>query len=402
MPIDLKQIQNAAQILKDRIVSTPCLKSQTLSDITGAQVYLKFENLQFTSSFKERGAIVKLDSLTDKQKQRGVVAVSAGNHAQAVAYHSGKMNLPATIVMPKNTPMIKIESTENFGAEVILHGQDFNEATQFALQLTQDRKAEFIPPYDDEKVIAGQGTVALEMLETVPNLDILIVPIGGGGLISGMATAAKSINPKIKIVGVQTNSYPYMHNIFYKKKTMSASSTIAEGIAVKKPGEKTRKIIKNLVNEILLVSEGSIEKAILLLLEIEKTVCEGAGAVGLATLLSYPNRWKNKRVGLVLCGGNIDLMTLPSIVQRGLVATERLSRITFFLQDHPGQLAKIVEVLANAEANIIEILHQRIFTYATLGQTNVQITIQTRGKAHLDKVTQALHERKIRFVIPKT
>ncbi|NIX14432.1 MAG: threonine ammonia-lyase, partial [Candidatus Dadabacteria bacterium] len=327
MSITLKNIQQARHIIKDRVLNTPCSVSLVLSKLTGTETVLKFENKQFTGSFKDRGALVKLLSLDDKTKKRGVIAMSAGNHAQAVAYHSKSLDIPATIVMPINTPNVKVRKTQSFGAEVVLHGKDLFEAGQHTKKLVSEKNLTLIHPYNDERIISGQGTIALEMLEDYPDLDVLVVPIGGGGLISGNAIAAKAINQDIQIIGVQTENYPSMYKAVKEEEAVFQSSSIADGIAVKTPGSLTLEIIKNFVDEIVLVSEIEIEEAVLTLLEIEKSVVEGAGAVGLAAMLQDKEKFSGKKTGLVLSGGNIDLLVLSSIIQRGLARTHRLARL---------------------------------------------------------------------------
>jgi threonine dehydratase len=390
MPVTLEDIRAAAKALAGSIVDTPCLHSRTLSAIIGAQVHLKFENLQFTASFKERGALNKLLSLDPGQRAAGVIAVSAGNHAQGVAYHAKRLGIPAVIVMPRFTPHVKVEHTRNFGAEVLLHGQDFDEAKTFALQVMRERSLTLVHPYDDEKVIAGQGTIALEMLRVQPQLDCLIVPIGGGGLISGMAIAAKSLKPEIEVVGVETVRFPSMYCALRGTRAEFGTSTIAEGIAVKEPGRLTLEIVRQRVDDLVLVDEGDIEEAMLLLLEIEKTVVEGAGAVGLAALLTNRKKFAGKNVGLVLCGGNIDPLTLADIIERGMVRSGRLTRLQVQLRDLPGSLAAVTRVLAESNANIEEVHHQRAFTRLPVQSAEVDFVLETRGNEHVQQIIVAL------------
>ena len=390
MTVTLQDVRAAADALRGSVVPTPCLYSRTLSSITGAQIYLKFENHQFTASFKERGALNKLLSLTTEQRQRGVIAASAGNHAQGVAYHARRLGIPAVIVMPRYTPGVKVVHTRGHGAEVILHGEVFDDAKAHARDLAQRRGLTMVHPYDDEKVIAGQGTIALEMLDAWPDLDVLVVPIGGGGMISGMAIAAGGVKPGIEVVGAQTQRFPSMYCAVKQVPPQFGSTTIADGIAVKEPGALTLPIVRERVNDVLLVDEGDIERAIVLLLEIEKTVVEGAGAVGLATLLAHRARFEGKRVGLVLCGGNIDPLMLADIIERGMVRTGRLTRLTVELRDLPGALARVTAVLAEQNANIEEIFHQRAFTNLPVQTVEVDFVLETRDPEHVQQVIQAL------------
>jgi len=388
--ITLETIREAARAIAEHINRTPCALSRTLSEITGAQVFIKFENLQFTGSFKERGALFKLLSLTPSEHSAGVIAMSAGNHAQAVAYHARRLGIPAVIVMPRFTPHVKVEHTKRFGAEVVLHGEDLTEAGEFASTTAARRGLHLIHPYDDERIIAGQGTVALEFLEAQPALECLLIPVGGGGLIAGNALAAKAINPAIRVFGVQTARYPSMRQALAGEPIRCGRSTLAEGIAVKSPGRLTLPIIREAVEEILLVDENDIEKAVLLFLEGERTVAEGAGAAGLAALLANPERFRGRRVGLVLSGGNIDLMVLSTIIQRGLVRTGRLGRLTVELADSPGSLAEVTAVLGRLEANIVEVLHQRTFVSLPLQSAEVEFILQTRGLPHMRAVVEGL------------
>jgi threonine dehydratase len=388
--ISLDDIKQAAQTLKGHVVTTPCLHSRTLSEITGAEVYLKFENHQFTASFKERGALNKLASLNDAQKQRGVIAASAGNHAQGVAHHAARLGIPSVIVMPQYTPNVKVEMTRRHGAEVVLHGEGFDEAKVHAFALAEARGLVFVHPYDDEKVIAGQGTIALEMLEQQPDIDTLAIAIGGGGLISGIATAAMALKPTMDVVGVETTRYASMFAAVNHTTASYGPSTIAEGIAVKEPGKHTLAIVEKLVTDIVLVDEGDIEQAIVMLLEIEKTVVEGAGAVSLAALMRHRHRFVGRKVGLVLCGGNIDPLMLAEIIQRGMVRSGRLARIKVELRDLPGALAKITSVIAESNANIEEVHHQRAFTNLPVQSAEVEFVLKTRNAAHIDEIVTRL------------
>ncbi len=388
--ISLADIQAAREVLSGHIANTPCLYSRTLSEITGANVYLKFENHQFTASFKERGALNKLTSLDAAQRKAGVIAASAGNHAQGVSHHATRMGIPSVIVMPRFTPNVKVDMTRRHGAEVVLFGDDFDEAKAHAFQLADLRGLTFVHPYDDEKVIAGQGTIALEMLEAQPQLDMLCIAIGGGGLISGMSIAAKALKPDIEILGVETSRFPSMLAALKGETAVFGASTIAEGIAVREPGKLTLDIVKKLVGDIVLVDEGDIEEAIVMLLEIEKTVVEGAGAASLAAMMQHRERFVGKHVGLVLCGGNIDPLMLAEIIQRGMVRSGRLARIKVELRDLPGALAKITTVIADANANIEEVHHQRTFTNLSVQSAEVELVLKTRNAAHVDEIVAKL------------
>ncbi len=390
MTVSAQSVRAAAHLLAGQVIDTPCLHSRTLSELTGAEVYLKFENLQFTASFKERGALTKLLSLAPAERAAGVLAVSAGNHAQGVAYHARRLGIRAVIVMPRHTPHIKVEHTRAFGAEVILAGDGFDEAKAHGLALARERGLTLVHPYDDEQVIAGQGTVALEMLAREPQLDALAVPVGGGGLIAGMAVAARSLRPEIEIYGVESECFPSMYCALRGQTPAFAANTIAEGIAVREPGSLTLPIVRDLARDVLLVGEGEIEHAIVLLLEIEKTVVEGAGAAGLAALLAHPQCFRGKRVGIVLSGGNIDPLMLAVIIERGMVRAGRLVRLRVELRDLPGALATVTACLAAANANIEEVHHQRAFTNLPLRTAEVEFVLQTRGREHVDEIIQAL------------
>jgi threonine dehydratase len=377
--------------LAGQVLDTPCVESRTLGQILGAQIFLKFENLQFTASFKERGALNKLASLVESgTPMRGVIAASAGNHAQGVAHHAQRLGLRALIVMPLGTPAVKVERTRGFGAEVVLHGETFDEAHQHALGLAAEQGLTFIHPFDDPLVIAGQGTLALEMLRAQPAIDTLVVSVGGGGLISGIATAARALRPDIRIVGVQTLRFPAMFNAINGSAWPQGVSTIAEGIAVGRPGHITREIVARCVDELVLVDEGDIEQAIVMLLEIEKTVVEGAGAAGLAALLGDRASYAGRKVGLVLCGGNIDPLLLQAIIGRGLVRAGRLARIRVGARDTPGVLARITTLVAEVGANIDEVHHQRAFSTLSAQNVEVELVLQTRTRAHVDEVVARL------------
>ena len=390
--LTLQHIRDAATRLQGQVANTPFVESRTLSEVTGAQVFLKFENLQFTASFKERGACNKLAQLSAEQRTRGVVAMSAGNHAQGVAYHAQRLGLRAVIVMPRFTPGVKVERTRGFGAEVVLHGDTLDAARAHALALGEQQHLTFVHPYDDEAIVAGQGTVGLEMLEAEPDLDMLVIAVGGGGLIAGIATAAKALQPGIEIVGVQTTRFPAMFNAIKGTQHVQGTSTIAEGIAVGTPGQVTQAIIADKVDDLVLVDEGEIVLAIVMLLEIEKTLVEGAGAAGLAALLKDPARYAGKKVGLVLCGGNIDPLLLAAIIERGMVRSGRLARIRISARDVPGALARIVTTVADAGANVEEVHHQRAFTALSVQNVEIELVLQTRGPAHITEVLQRLRD----------
>ncbi|AMG36860.1 MULTISPECIES: threonine ammonia-lyase [Achromobacter] len=393
--IDIASIQTARENLRGQVLKTPFTLSRTLSDIFGAEIWLKFENLQFTASFKERGALNRMLTLSDEERRAGVIAVSAGNHAQGVAYHAQRMGVPAVIVMPRFTPTVKVANTRRFGAEVVLAGDTFDDAKAHGYELARQRGLIMIHPYDDEAVIAGQGTVALEMLEDQPQLDMLVIAIGGGGLISGISTAAKALKPGIEIIGVQTERFPAMYAAVKGVSMPQGQYTIAEGIAVKSPGGLTQPIVSRLVDDIELVSEADIEHAIVVLLEIEKTVVEGAGAAGLAALLraqeAGSERFKGKRIGLVLTGGNIDPLMLGELIERGMVRAGRLARIRVDLRDLPGALAHATKLIADAQANITEVHHQRAFTSLPVRNVEVDFVLQTRGPEHIQEVIDILN-----------
>jgi threonine dehydratase len=390
LPVTLRDIEAAAGVLEGRVKRTGFERSRTLSDITGANLWLKFENLQFTATFKERGALNRLSALSADERRRGVIACSAGNHAQGVAYHAANLAIPATIVMPVGTPTVKIENTRRHGAKVIEAGATFEDAAILAADHGREQRLTFIHPYDDPLIIAGQGTTALEMLAAVPDLDVLIVPIGGGGLISGMAVAAKTIKPGIEIVGVQAALYPSMYNLMTGQQLAMRGDTLAEGIAVKAPGRITSQIVRALVDDIVLVSEQEIEHALSLLITIEKTVTEGAGAAGLAAVLGNEQRFRGRTLGLVLSGGNIDTRLLSGVLTRQLAREGRLSQLRFDIVDRPGQLGNVVAVLGQSGANIVEVSHQRIFTDLPAKAVVLEVVIETKDRSHLASVIAAL------------
>ena len=388
--LTVDDIRAAAERLRGEIVDTPCMASRTLSALTGCEVFLKFENLQFTASFKERGALNRMAQLDDAERAAGVLAVSAGNHAQGVAYHAQRMRIPATIVMPRFAPAVKVERTRGFGAAVVLEGDTFDDARAFGVRLARERGLTLVHPYDDLAVMAGQGTIGLEMLAQQPTIDTLVVAIGGGGLISGVATAARAIRPGIEVIGVQTERFPAAWNARHGALRESAQATIADGIAVKSLGALTLPLVLDRVDDVLLVSEDDIEQAILMLLEIEKTVVEGAGAVGLAALLKHSERFKGRKVGLILCGGNIEPLVLAEIIERGMVKSGRLARLRFDVRDVPGALADVATLLGKLGANIDEVQHQRAFTSLSVERAQIDVVVQTRGVAHIEQILTAM------------
>ena len=388
LPVSIEDIRAAHDRIRDAVVRTPTLISRTLSELTGATVYLKFENLQFTAAYKERGALNTLLQLNPHAK--GVIAASAGNHAQGVAYHAHRLGIPATIVMPTNTPTVKVTQTEGHHATVILHGDTFDAAYAHARKLEAEQGYTFVHPFDDPRVVAGQGTVAIEMLEDVPEIDTFVTPIGGGGLISGMATVARASGRPIEVIGVEAELFPSMYNRINGTNMPCAGDTLAEGIAVKEPGEITAVMVRELVDDIVLVSERRLEEAVSLLLQIEKTVVEGAGAAGLAALLAYPERFAGKTVGVVLCGGNIDTRLLANVLLRDLARSGRLARLRLRLQDQPGALFNVMRVFDRERINIIEIYHQRVFTTLPAKGLITDIECEARDRAHLDRLIVAL------------
>ena len=388
--VTLADVRRAAAIIRDQVTVTPCNESRTLGEICGCRLFLKFENLQFTATFKERGALNRLQALSGEERERGVIAMSAGNHAQGVAYHAKRLGIPATIVMPVGSPMVKIENTRRHGAEVVLTGQTLEECATFVRSHAAAHGTILIHPYDDPLIIAGQGTIGLEMLEAVPELDTLVVPIGGGGLISGIATAAKALKPSVQIIGVQAQLYPSMYNAVRGEQLPMRGDTLAEGIAVKAPGQITTKIVRDLVDDILLVNEDQIERAVATLISIEKTVVEGAGAAGLAAVLAAPKRFAGRNVGLVLTGGNIDTRLIASVLTRELAREGRLTQLALDIVDRPGQLAAVCNLLAAAGANVIEVSHQRTFSDLPAKATLLELVIETRDRAHLEEVLAKL------------
>jgi threonine dehydratase len=390
LPVSIDDVRAAAERIKGAVVRTPTLHSRTLSELTGATVYLKFENLQFTAAYKERGALNTLLQLNPHTT--GVIAASAGNHAQGLAYHGSRLNIPVTIVMPRHTPTVKVTQTQGHGATVILHGETFDDAYAHARALEAERGYTFVHPFDDPRIIAGQGTVGLEMLEDVPEIDTLVVPIGGGGLISGMAVAAGGAAREIAIVGVQAELYPSMYNRLRGTQMACGGDTLAEGIAVKEPGGITAQMVAALVDDLVLVNERRLEEAVSLLLQIEKTVVEGAGAAGLAALLAFRERFRGKTVGIVLCGGNIDTRLLANVLLRDLARSGRLARLRIRLQDRPGALFQVARIFDQEGVNIIEVYHQRVFTTLPAKGLITDIECETRDRGHLDRLMAALRQ----------
>lgn len=392
LPVSIDDVYAARERITGAIVRTPTLRSRTLSELTGADVYLKFENLQFTAAYKERGALNKLLLLTEEQRARGVIAASAGNHAQGLAYHGARLGIPVTIVMPKSTPTVKVQQTEGHGARVVLSGERFDDASATAATLSKEEGLTFVHPFDEADVIAGQGTVTLEMLEEVPDLDTLIVPIGGGGLISGAAVVARAIGKDVQIVGVQAELYPSMYARMKGVTLPCEGDTLAEGIAVKEPGGITAGIVRDMVDDIVLVSERDLETALSMLLQIEKTVVEGAGAAGLAALLAHPERFRGRNVGIILTGGNIDTRLLANVLLRDLARSGRLARLRIRLQDRPGALFHVARVFDEQQVNIVEVYHQRVFTTLPAKGLIADIECETRDAAHLERLLQALRK----------
>ena len=399
MTVSLGDIRAAAQRIAGAVERTPCLHSRTLSSLTGAEVWLKFENLQFTASFKERGALNRLLALDAAALRRGVVAMSAGNHAQGVAYHAARLGTRAVIVMPRGTPNTKVHSTQVLGAEVLLEGDTLADAARYAHELEAREGLTFIHPYDDPAIIAGQGTVALEMLEQAPELDVLVVPVGGGGLLSGMAVAAKALKPAIELLGVESKTYCAMYQKLNGLPVDVGGDTIAEGLAVRDVGELTFSILKALAIELVLAEEETIERAVVCLLEIEKTVAEGAGAAGLAALLQHPARFAGRRVGIPVCGGNIDSRMLASVLMRGLVREGKLVRLRVVMPDIAGSLAKVAALIGEAGGNIVEVQHQRVFGIASIKSPEVEFVVETRDREHTRALARHLQERGIRAVL---
>lgn len=393
------EIRAAAARLKGAVEHTPCVHSRTLSRLTGAEIFLKFENLQFTASFKERGALNRLLALSEAERRRGVIAMSAGNHAQAVAYHAARLGVRAVIVMPRGSPNSKIRNTEVHGAQVVLEGDSLADAGRHAREIAAREQLVFVHPYEDRLIVAGQGTVGLEMLEAVPELDVLVVPVGGGGLISGIAIAAKALKKDIQVYGVESKTYPSMHQRLGGLPVSVGGDTIAEGIAVKDVGEIAFDVARRLVEEVFVVEEETIERAVMTLIEIEKTVAEGAGAAGLAALLEQPQRFAGKRVGIPISGGNIDSRVLASVLMRGLVRDGRLVRLRVVMPDVSGSLAKVAAMIAEAGGNIVEVQHQRIFGTASVRTPEVEFLVETREREHTEALVALLEKSAVKVTL---
>ena len=390
MTVTLADIEAARRTIAGHVLRTPMLPAPKLSALTGATVAVKYENLQVTNSFKERGALNKLATLSDAERVRGVIAMSAGNHAQAVAYHAQRLGIPATIVMPVTTPFVKVASTEAYGAAVVLHGETVADAQERAEEIAAQRKLVWVHPYDDLHVIAGQGTIALEMLEEAPDLDVLVIPIGGGGLIAGNAISARGAKPGIEIVGVECALYPSMWNALQGQSRPVGGATLAEGIAVKNVGKRTLPVVRELVSEVLLVEEAALERAVNAFLTHQKTMAEGAGAAGLAALLAEPDRFRGRRVGLILCGGNIDPRILASIMVRELERENRIVSFRLTIPDRPGVLGVIATRFGGLGANILEVDHRRLFLDVPAKGAKLDVTVETRDGAHAEEIFRAL------------
>jgi len=392
LPVTLADVRAAHDRIRESIVRTPTLRSQTLSQLTGANVWVKFENLQFTAAYKERGALNRLLQLGDAALKAGVIAASAGNHAQGLAYHGKRLGVPVTIVMPKPTPIVKVMQTQSHDARVVLFGETYDQAYAHARELEKREHLTFVHPFDEPEIIAGQGTLAIEMLDDAPDIDCFVVPIGGGGLISGISTVARALKPEAQIIGVQAELFPSMYNVFKGTQLDCGGDTLAEGIAVKYPGDLTRRFVAAQVDDIQLVGERHLEQAVSLLLQIEKTVVEGAGAAGLAALLANPDRFRGRNVGIVLCGGNIDTRLLANVLLRDLARSGRLARVRLRLQDRPGALFGVFGIFANLDANVLEIYHQRVFTNLPAKGLITDIECELRDSAHLEALLTALAE----------
>ena len=392
MTVTIDDIRAAARAIAGSVIDTPCVKSQTLSEVAGCELFLKLENLQYTASFKDRGAMSRMLALTPEERERGVIAMSAGNHAQAVAHHARGLGVPATIVMPAATPFVKVRNTALLGAEVVLEGASLEEASAHAHDLAAKERLTFIHPYDDDLIIAGAGTVALEMLDAVPDLETLVIPIGGGGLIAGMSIATKAINSEIEIFGVEAALYPAMREALAGRPVTAHGLTIAEGIAVKTPGARTLPVVAELVEDVLLVAEGDLEYAVHLFAEIEKQVVEGAGAAALAAVLAHQPLFAGKRVGIVVSGGNIDSRLLAQVLMRGLVRDGKMVRLRVEVSDLPGSLARITAAIARLGGNIIEVEHERWFEDVPVRLTEIDFLVETMDREATRRLVTGLEE----------
>jgi len=392
MSVSIDDIRAAQRVIDGEVVRTPTVRSGLLSDEVGADIFLKLETMQRTGSFKDRGSLVKLKSLSAEEGARGVIAVSAGNHAQGVASHAQRLGIPATILMPEGTPFTKVRRTEAFGATVMLQGDTLNEAEPFAHEMAEAEGLTFVHPYDDVDIIAGQGTIGVEMLDDVSDLDVIVVPIGGGGIISGIATAVKALRPEVEIIGVETEVYPAMHDVIRGLDRVIGGDTLADGIAVKSPGHITREIVGRLVDDLVLVSEVSIEAAVQSLITEAKLVVEGAGAVGLAAVLEDQGRFEGKRVGLVLCGSNIDPRILASVLMRGMSRAGHLASLRISINDRAGVLGRVAQVIGAAGGNIVETHHQRMFASVSVKRAELDVLVETRDGAHATLLVSRLEE----------
>jgi threonine dehydratase len=388
--IALEDVRAAQTRIAEQLSNTPCLHSRTLTELTGAEIYIKFENLQFTASFKERGALNRLLQLTPEQRRRGVCTMSAGNHGQAVAYHAHRLGIPATIVMPRHTPFVKVQHTRSHGAAVVLHGETLAEAFDQSQQILAEQGLTFVHPYDDPEVMAGQGTIALEMLAAEPDLEQLVVPIGGGGLIAGVAVAAKAVAPGIEVIGVQSSSYPSMSAALAGQEAICQGNTIAEGIAVKWAGLLTREVVRSLVADIVLVNETELERGIALLLNVEKTVAEGAGAASLAAVLAQPERYRGRKVGVILTGGNIDPRLLASVIMRELVREQRIVTLRIPIADQPGALSCVAHVIGEQGGNILDVFHRRLSSNVPAKSATLELSFESRDAGHAEAIIAAV------------
>jgi threonine dehydratase len=390
--VSFADIEAAAQTIAGHVLKTPLMPAPRLSALTGAEVLVKHENMQATASFKERGAVNKLRSLTDDEKRRGVIAMSAGNHAQAVAYHAKRFGIPATIVMPETTPLVKIENTRAYGAQIVLFGETLYESAQKAREIAAEKSLVFVHPYDDAAVMAGQGTVALEMLREAPDLDMLLIPLGGGGLMAGNAIAAKALKPSIELIGIEAALYPSFHNAVHDGQMPIGGATLAEGIAVKTVGTQTLPVVQELVSDIVLVGEDLIERAVNAYATLQHTLAEGAGAAGLAAMLKEPERYRGRKVGLVLCGGNIDARLLAAIMVRELEREQRIAAFRLTASDRPGLLGKVASLFGTLGANILEVSHGRLFLDVPAKGVTLDVTVETRDEAHTAAIEEALRQ----------